>query len=73
MGLASYSLPAPEFSVPQTVFDYRDTTFSAGVWTITIRLPPGFYQVDAYCGTVIRDITASGPRYNARRLAFAIE
>ncbi len=67
LGLASYSAPAATFALPQDVHDNQVSPTGTRTVTLTVQVPLGFWQVDAFCGDVIRHLDA-GHLYSARLL-----
>jgi hypothetical protein len=73
ISLASYELPGPEFSFPQSLFDGETGTFAAGTHTLTVALPRDaaaagcFGQYDFVFGPLIGNLTFDD-RYADRQI-----
>jgi hypothetical protein len=71
--LASYELPGPDFSFPQTLFESATGTFGAGTHTLTVDLPRDgaaagcFAQYDFVFGPAIETLVFED-RYGDRQI-----
>jgi hypothetical protein len=76
--LASYELPGPDFSFPQTLFDSDTGWFGAGTHTLTVDLPRDgaaagcFAQYDFVFGPAIETLVFED-RYGDRQIRSRIE
>jgi hypothetical protein len=76
--LASYELPGPDFSFPQTLHDSDTGTFGAGTHTLSVGLPLGgsmpgcFSQYDFVFGPAIETLVFED-RYGDRQIRSRIE
>jgi protocatechuate 3,4-dioxygenase beta subunit len=64
VSLVSYTAPSAVWDVnvanQQRVFDVDSHTFAPGTYTLCVRIPNSFYQIDFVCGTVIDTLGTPG-------------
>jgi SdrD B-like domain/RTX calcium-binding nonapeptide repeat (4 copies) len=62
--LASYTAPGavydPNTASQQQVFDYDTGIFGPGTYTLEVRIPNSFYQIDFVCGSLIDHFGPAG-------------
>lgn len=71
--LVAYKAPSPVFIASeadeQTIFDIDTGTFGPGTYTLCVRLPDSYYQVDFVCGCAIDRFGPAGSNifYSAQK------